>query len=255
MELLSKLSETPIPNVMVIAGIVFLLLAVAGKVGANLSVPPNRQKVSALIGTILLASGLIIFLAPSSSEPPESQIQDEEQQVINNRLSRSYQSDQDRGAADSTSHYLTKESIEQAIINAVYQDIQAKRYHDTESLEKYYEGELLRSVLADIEHCRKNLKMFQSCRVDREIHNIVIDKDKYQSTVDMSETWSCANYDIEDGACLSQDVYTKPIRQKVYMNLRANGWMISTVVFDDSDLEVDYVVCDDSWPAKQIYKY
>ena len=44
LELLSQLSNTPVPNVLVIAGIVFLLLAVAGKVGANLSVPTTDKK-------------------------------------------------------------------------------------------------------------------------------------------------------------------------------------------------------------------
>lgn len=65
MELLLQLSHTPVPNVLVIAGIIFLLLAMAGRVGAFLQVPPHKEKMSAVTGVILLFSGVSIYLAPS----------------------------------------------------------------------------------------------------------------------------------------------------------------------------------------------
>jgi hypothetical protein len=39
---IAALKDTPIPTILVIAGIVFLLLAIAGQLAGRIAVPPER---------------------------------------------------------------------------------------------------------------------------------------------------------------------------------------------------------------------
>jgi hypothetical protein len=69
----AALKDTPIPTILVIAGIAFLLLAIAGQVAGRIAVAPERQRWAALIGGGLLAIGLALHLVPllrSQGTPP-----------------------------------------------------------------------------------------------------------------------------------------------------------------------------------------
>jgi hypothetical protein len=59
---LLELQKTGLPNLLVIAGLIFIFLSFVGKVGAVLELPPNRQKVSAVVGVVLLLFGVSISL-------------------------------------------------------------------------------------------------------------------------------------------------------------------------------------------------
>lgn len=63
--LIALLQDTPIPTILVVSGIVFLFLALAGQIAGKLEVPPARQKWAAAIGAIFLGVGLLLYLAPS----------------------------------------------------------------------------------------------------------------------------------------------------------------------------------------------
>jgi hypothetical protein len=72
---LAALKETPIPTIMVVAGIVFLLLAVAGQLAGRIAVPPGRQRGAAVIGGVLLIAGMVLHVIPipepeSVGQPP-----------------------------------------------------------------------------------------------------------------------------------------------------------------------------------------
>ena len=58
------LKETPIPTILVVSGVVFLFLALAGQIAGKLEVPPARQKWAAAAGTVFLGAGLLLYLAP-----------------------------------------------------------------------------------------------------------------------------------------------------------------------------------------------
>ncbi len=236
LELLSQLSKTPVPNVLVIAGIVFLLLAVAGKVGANLSVPPNRQKTAALVGTILLVSGIAMFMVPPGSKsqvvepPPTPTIHP---QIDNN--------------------YMTHDSIKQAIEHASVQEIRAKRLLNSKTLESYYEGEALRSLQTTIK-LLKEFGEFRECNISRrQYHDIDIDKNKRQAIIDMSEDWNCASYSVENGNCLAQYASTINIRQTVILKLRTSirttKWMVNTIKLAETNKREKFAKCTKSWPA------
>jgi hypothetical protein len=47
---LAALKGTPIPAILVVAGIVFLLLSVAGQLAGRIAVAPERQRWAAMIG-------------------------------------------------------------------------------------------------------------------------------------------------------------------------------------------------------------
>jgi len=59
-DLVGKVAETPLPTLLVLAGLFFLLLSVAGRLGAMIVVSPRRQAVAALIGAVLLVSGVAL---------------------------------------------------------------------------------------------------------------------------------------------------------------------------------------------------
>lgn len=63
-DLVGKVGETPLPTLLVVAGLFFLLLSVAGRLGAMIVVSPGRQAVAALIGAVLLASGIALQTLP-----------------------------------------------------------------------------------------------------------------------------------------------------------------------------------------------
>ena len=58
------LKDTPIPTILVVSGVVFLFLALAGQIAGKLEVPPARQKWAAAAGAVFLGAGLLLYLAP-----------------------------------------------------------------------------------------------------------------------------------------------------------------------------------------------
>ena len=67
-DLLSTLSHTPLPTILVVAGIMFWILAIAGSVAGKISVEPGKQRTAGLVGTGFIALGLVLFFAPEKTE-------------------------------------------------------------------------------------------------------------------------------------------------------------------------------------------
>jgi hypothetical protein len=65
MEWIRLLKETPVPTILIVAGIFFLVLAVAGGIAGKINILPGRQGISLGIGVILLMTGIIIYLVPT----------------------------------------------------------------------------------------------------------------------------------------------------------------------------------------------
>jgi hypothetical protein len=68
------LKDTPIPTILVVSGVVFLFLALAGQIAGKLEVPPARQKWAAATGAIFLGVGLLLYLAPSLPRGAQAEI-------------------------------------------------------------------------------------------------------------------------------------------------------------------------------------
>jgi hypothetical protein len=69
----AALKNTPIPTILVVAGIAFLLLSIAGQLAGRITVPPERQRQATIIGGGLLAIGLALHIIPllrSEVTPP-----------------------------------------------------------------------------------------------------------------------------------------------------------------------------------------
>lgn len=67
--LVEALGKTPLPTILVVAGIVFLFLAVGGQLGARISTRKLRPAYTAILGALLLLIG--IWLQISASRTPE----------------------------------------------------------------------------------------------------------------------------------------------------------------------------------------
>jgi hypothetical protein len=63
-EILSALRDTPIPTILVVSGILFLLLSVADQFAGKISVNPARQKLAAIIGSALIMLGVSLYILP-----------------------------------------------------------------------------------------------------------------------------------------------------------------------------------------------
>lgn len=69
-DLLNTLSHTPLPTILVVAGIVFWVLAIAGSLAGKITVEPGKQKTAGFVGTALILLGLILFFAPGPINRP-----------------------------------------------------------------------------------------------------------------------------------------------------------------------------------------
>jgi uncharacterized protein YecT (DUF1311 family) len=63
-DFLNTLSHTPLPTILVVAGIAFWVLAIAGSLAGKITVEPGKQKTAGFVGTALIVVGLILFFAP-----------------------------------------------------------------------------------------------------------------------------------------------------------------------------------------------
>jgi hypothetical protein len=68
-DLLGAIKDTPLPTVLVVAGIVFWVLAIAGSIAGKIRVQPGRQRVAGLVGTVLIVLGLLLYVAPIKQRP------------------------------------------------------------------------------------------------------------------------------------------------------------------------------------------
>jgi uncharacterized protein YecT (DUF1311 family) len=64
-DILTAISHTPLPTILVLAGIGFWILAVAGSLAGKITVQPGMQKTAGAVGTTFLVLGVILlFYAP-----------------------------------------------------------------------------------------------------------------------------------------------------------------------------------------------
>lgn len=64
---LYALKNTPIPNILVVAGIAFIFFAFVGSMGANIQIDPSSKKGSVIVGVVMLFVGLGLYLVPPST--------------------------------------------------------------------------------------------------------------------------------------------------------------------------------------------
>lgn len=65
---LLDLQNVPIASILVISGILFLLMALAGRVSEHIEVPQSRQNLAAVLGILLLVGGIILSFIPDPAE-------------------------------------------------------------------------------------------------------------------------------------------------------------------------------------------
>lgn len=64
---INALKDTPLPTILVVAGIAILVLSIAGRISTWVEIPPERRGVTSILGSVLLALGIILSLLPSST--------------------------------------------------------------------------------------------------------------------------------------------------------------------------------------------
>ncbi|HTW54712.1 MAG TPA: hypothetical protein VME45_22675 [Stellaceae bacterium] len=74
-DVLSAIQNTPLPTILILAGIVFWVLAIAGSVAGKITVQPSQQKTAGLVGSGFIVIGLILYFvhtSPSQTPTPTS---------------------------------------------------------------------------------------------------------------------------------------------------------------------------------------
>jgi hypothetical protein len=64
---LGALKDTPLPTILVVAGIAFWVLGIAGSIAGKIKVQPGRQWAAGIAGTVLIVLGLWLYVAPITS--------------------------------------------------------------------------------------------------------------------------------------------------------------------------------------------
>ncbi|MBI3005296.1 MAG: hypothetical protein HYY49_07745 [Ignavibacteriales bacterium] len=111
MELLSGLSNTPLPTILCVAGVLFLLLSISGGLTGKITVPYTKQTTSAIIGGVLLTVGIAIYLVPKKS-PEVSTVSSTTAENTKNDQTPP-QKDADNGTSTTTIEPLSKTQNEQ----------------------------------------------------------------------------------------------------------------------------------------------
>lgn len=71
-EILEKLANTPLSLIFILAGIFFLLVSVANKLGAKVDINPKRQGQAVIIGVLFVILGLVLYMqTPESGQPTQ----------------------------------------------------------------------------------------------------------------------------------------------------------------------------------------
>ena len=65
---LKTIQDTNISSILVVAGIIFILLAIAGGFSGKIKIPKQRQKWAGMFGAILLLAGITLFIVPVSEK-------------------------------------------------------------------------------------------------------------------------------------------------------------------------------------------
>jgi hypothetical protein len=65
-DVLGGLQSTPVPNILVVAGIILILLSFVGKFGAIIVLPSERQRLVGISGALFLLAGISLFLIANS---------------------------------------------------------------------------------------------------------------------------------------------------------------------------------------------
>jgi len=74
MEVFRAVIQGPLPNILVVGGIIFLLLSVVGKLGARIVIDPSKQRFAGYIGVLLLIVGIGLHLVRPELGKPEQPI-------------------------------------------------------------------------------------------------------------------------------------------------------------------------------------
>jgi hypothetical protein len=67
---LELLRDTPLPSILVIGGIAFLLLSVLQRAGTSIETKPGRERFAVFTGVVLLLGGIGLYLVPPTQQPP-----------------------------------------------------------------------------------------------------------------------------------------------------------------------------------------
>lgn len=59
------LQKTPVPNILVITGVVFIFLAIVGQFIGQITVNPDRQKWAGIVGVVFLLLGISLYIVPN----------------------------------------------------------------------------------------------------------------------------------------------------------------------------------------------
>lgn len=60
-DLIRTVSQTPLPTILVLAGIAFWILAIAGSLAGKITIDPSRQWAAGAVGSAFVGLGLILF--------------------------------------------------------------------------------------------------------------------------------------------------------------------------------------------------
>jgi uncharacterized protein YecT (DUF1311 family) len=63
-DLLSLVKGTSLSNILVLAGIAFWMLAIAGSVAGKITVDPGKQTIAGLVGSVFIGLGLVLLYFP-----------------------------------------------------------------------------------------------------------------------------------------------------------------------------------------------
>ncbi|MGY6277551.1 hypothetical protein [Methylomonas sp. MgM2] len=85
-EIISALQKTPLPTILIFAGIFFLILSVSGDIAGKIRVPLERQKLAGIIGFCLLLIGVSLNFPAELTKPWLSETEKQNNSKENARI-------------------------------------------------------------------------------------------------------------------------------------------------------------------------
>jgi hypothetical protein len=126
-------------------------------------------------------------------------------------------------------------------------EIESQRTLDPRPLYNVYQGEALKSELAQIQSLKSNGVFVDSRLEKQQFQSFKVSDDEKHAEVRVVETWSSTVYSLSTQECLNR-IPRHDAPQTILLEHGENGWLVDAINHDRTGSDIEPVPCNTSAP-------